>query len=88
MDDGIIILTTTGCSACETLKNSEITDKDGKVLKPEILNIQTSDDAVNLVLKHDVRDVPIAFQKKGEEIKKCTMKFDAEKNATIVNCEG
>ena len=83
----IVILTTEGCDACEDLKNSRITNENGNVIKPEFLDIQTSDDAVDIVLNQNVEEVPMAFTKSDKGFNKCSIKYDEEKGEAVVICE-
>ena len=83
----IIVITTKDCQPCKRLKSSKITDINGNEIKPEILDIEESDEAVDIVLKTGVMEAPSAFLKNGDEIKKCNI-FLGEDNEVVIHCEG
>ena len=67
----IKIITNSGCPACDDLKERLKDRKD-----VEFLDIQTSDEAVDIALKNDIRSVPTAVEidNKGT-VKKCDIFF-------------
>ncbi len=86
MNEDIIIITTEGCVACSKLKSSKIIDNYGNDIKPKFLDIQKSDEAVEIVLDKNVKEVPVVFSKSNDGLKKCSLKYDDEQGVSIVKC--
>ena len=82
----IIIITTPGCAPCEQLKRSKILDSEGNIIKPEILDIQTSDKAVEIIEKTNIMSAPAAFEETDSGYKACDLKI-SNKNEVVVICD-
>jgi len=82
----IVIITTPGCPPCEQLKQSKIVDPDGNPVNPEILDVQTSDKAIEIIEKTNIMYAPAAFKETDGEYKTCDLKM-SDKDEIVVMCD-
>jgi len=77
--ENLIILTTTNCPGCEALKKQV-----GKRIP--VYDVQTSEDAVELVMKEGVMAVPTVMHKDSNgNWNKCQLSFD--KGKVLIKCK-
>jgi len=81
-EEKVIIFEMDNCPPCEALKK-DIKERD----KVEFRNVDKDKEALNLALKHGLKNAPSTLLKTAKGYQKCDIYFDHKLGKVVVECE-